>query len=65
MAVATPTIFPVPSVAARVVLRAENEENTKWFAENYPQFEVEWEKQIFPGRETDGFFIAKFNRRSL
>lgn len=47
------------------ICRAENEENTKWFAENYPQFELAWEKQIFPGRETDGFFIAKFNRRSL
>lgn len=47
------------------ICRAENEENTKWFAENHPQFEMEWEKQIFPGRETDGFFIAKFNRRSL
>lgn len=47
------------------ICRSENEENTKWFVENHPQFELHWEKQIFPGRETDGFFIAKFTRRSL
>lgn len=46
------------------ICRAENEENTKWFVENYPEFELKWEKQIFPGRETDGFYIAKFSRRS-
>lgn len=47
------------------ICRAENEENTKWFVENYPQFELKWGKQIFPGRETDGFYIAKFSRRSM
>lgn len=46
------------------ICKAENEENTKWFVENCLQFELEWEKQIFPGRETDGFYIAKFTRRS-
>ena len=46
------------------ICKLENEENTKWFAKNHPQFELEWEKQIFPGRETDGFYIAKFTRRS-
>lgn len=47
------------------ICRLENEENTKWFVETYPQFELNWEKQMFPGRETDGFYIAKFTRRSL
>lgn len=47
------------------ISRSENEENTKWFVEQHPEFELEWEKQIFPGRETDGFYIAKFSRRSL
>lgn len=47
------------------ICKSENEENVKWFVENYSDFELEWEKQIFPGRETDGFFIAKFSRRSL
>ena len=46
------------------ICRAENEENVKWFVENYPEFELKWEKQILPGRETDGFYIAKFSRRS-
>lgn len=47
------------------ICKSENEENAKWFVENHPQFELRWEKQIFPGRETDGFYIAKFIRRSL
>lgn len=47
------------------ICKSENEENTKWFVENHPQFELLWEKQIFPERETDGFYIAKFTRRSL
>lgn len=47
------------------ICKSENEENVKWFVENHSDFELEWEKQIFPGRETDGFFIAKFSRRSL
>ena len=47
------------------ICKAENEENTTWFVENHPQFELNWGKQIFPGRETDGFYIAKFTRRSL
>lgn len=47
------------------ICKSENEENAKWFVENHPQFELRWGKQIFPGRETDGFYIAKFIRRSL
>lgn len=47
------------------ICKSENEENAKWFVKNHPQFELRWEKQIFPGRETDGFYIAKFIRRSL
>lgn len=47
------------------ICKSENEENAKWYVENHPQFELRWEKQIFPGRETDGFYIAKFIRRSL
>lgn len=46
------------------ICKAENEENTKWFIEHHPEFELEKETQIFPARETDGFYIAKFKRRS-
>lgn len=47
------------------VHRAENEENAAWFAEKFPEFELDWEKQIFPSaqEETDGFFLARFVRR--
>ncbi len=46
------------------ICKAENEENTRWFLEKHPEFELEWEKQIFPARETDGFYIAKLVKRS-
>ncbi len=46
------------------ICKAENEENTRWFLEKHPEFELEWEKQIFPSRETDGFYIAKLVKRS-
>lgn len=45
------------------ICKKENEENVNWFVSNYTEFEKEWEEQIFPSRETDGFFIAKFRRR--
>lgn len=46
------------------VCKAENTENAKWFAEHFPEFTMEWEKQMFPSHVSDGFYIAKFNRRS-
>lgn len=46
------------------ICKAENEENTRWFLTKHPEFELEWEKQIFPARETDGFYIAKLVKRS-
>ena len=44
------------------ISRTENEENAGWFAEKHPEFDLEWEKQIFPSDITDGFYIAKFIR---
>ena len=46
------------------ICKAENEENTRGFLTKHPEFELEWEKQIFPARETDGFYIAKLVKRS-
>ena len=43
--------------------KVENDENTNWFAEKHEEFELEWGKQIFPSEFTDGFYIAKFNRK--
>lgn len=41
----------------------ENEENTRWFLENFP-FVKENEKTLFPGiDETDGFYMASFLRK--
>lgn len=45
------------------ICKKENEENVNWFVSNHSEFEKEWEEQIFPSRETDGFYIAKFRRR--
>ena len=39
--------------------RAENEENTRWFLENHPQFRLRKERQLLPGADRgDGFYIA-------
>lgn len=46
------------------ICRAENEENAAWFRETFPEFTLEWEKQIFPSEVSDGFYLAKFNKRS-
>ena len=44
--------------------KGENEENAAWFAETCTQFELVWEKQILPiEEETDGFYIARFEKR--
>lgn len=44
------------------VNKKENEENAAWFAEEFPQFVLEFEKQTLPSQESDGFYIAKFKR---
>ena len=46
------------------IWRSENEENTRWFLECFPEYSLENEKQIFPSRETDGFYIAVLKRRA-
>lgn len=46
------------------ICRAENEENAAWFLEQFPEFSMESEEQIFPSEVSDGFYIAKFSRRS-
>lgn len=44
--------------------RGENEENAKWFLDEYPQFELIKQKQMLPGRDPgDGFYIALFERK--
>jgi len=46
--------------------QAENEENAAWFEKEYPQFRLEKEKQMLPGRDPgDGFYIARFRKENL
>lgn len=46
--------------------RGENEENTSWFANEYPEFTLIREKQLLPGKDrTDGFYIAVFRKEKL
>ena len=43
--------------------KAENEENVRWLSEQYPELEVELQKQIFPGEEgNEGFFVARMKK---
>lgn len=41
----------------------ENADNAEWFTKAYPQFVKIAEKQFMPWDGTDGFFIAKWERR--
>ena len=44
--------------------REENEDNTAWFVENFPEFEKIREKQMLPGSDMgDGFYIAEFRKQ--
>lgn len=44
--------------------KAENEDNTAWFCENFPFEPVEEPLQILPDRaHSDGFFIARLRRK--
>lgn len=43
--------------------REENEDNVRWFLKKHPEFRLEKEQLIFPGKEYgDGFFLAKLVR---
>ena len=45
------------------VNRAENEDNTAWFADTHPNFIKKREQQILPSDKQDGFYIVVFERR--
>lgn len=45
------------------ICRDENEENARWFAKQFPEFELVRERQFLPGiDDSDGFYIAEFFR---
>lgn len=47
------------------VCRAENEENTAWFVEEYPEFRLVREQQMLPGDSPgDGFYIAMLEKET-
>lgn len=44
--------------------KGENEENTRWFLAEHPEFVLMKEQQMFPGKDQgDGFYIAMFERK--
>ena len=45
------------------VVPEENEENVSRFSVTHPEFRLITQKQYFPSDETDGFFIAKWERK--
>ena len=48
------------------VHRRENEDNTRWFLKEYPQFVLVKEQQMLPGVSGgDGFYIAMFQREDI
>ena len=45
------------------ILPSENENQTKWFIENYgSQFELDAEKRLNPSADNDGFYMARFKK---
>jgi 16S rRNA (cytosine967-C5)-methyltransferase len=38
---------------------SENEDQVAWFLENNPEFKVEAEKRLNPGKDNDGFYMAR------
>ncbi|MSR94414.1 16S rRNA (cytosine(967)-C(5))-methyltransferase RsmB [Clostridiaceae bacterium 68-1-5] len=43
--------------------REENEENTRWFLERFPEFELRKQEQRLPGiHKGDGFYLAVFRK---
>ncbi len=43
--------------------KQENEENTRWFLDNNPDFELEIERQLIPGADDcDGFYAARMKK---
>ena len=45
--------------------RGENQENTRWFLREHPQFCLRKEEQMLPGRDCgDGFYIAMFEKEN-
>ena len=48
------------------VTRAENDGNVQWFGEQYPEFQFENMRQLYPGEgRHDGFFIAKWKKQTV
>ena len=48
------------------VTRAENDGNVQWFGEQYPEFQFETMRQLYPGEgRHDGFFIAKWKKQTV
>ena len=45
--------------------RGENEENARWFVNQYPEYHMVKDRQMLPGIDAgDGFYIAMFQRRN-
>ena len=43
--------------------RAENEDMVAWFLSQYPQYTLEFEKQMLPDEgDWDGFYLARLRR---
>lgn len=48
------------------VTRTENDGNVQWFGEQYPEFQFENMRQLYPGEgRHDGFFIAKWKKQTV
>ena len=44
------------------IFKSENEDQVAWFLENHPDYVLEVEKRLNPGKDNDGFYMARLKR---
>ena len=46
------------------ITEEENQNNTAWFLESFPEFSLKEERQYLPDEGCDGFYIAKMEKKA-
>jgi 16S rRNA (cytosine967-C5)-methyltransferase len=44
------------------IFKSENEDQVQWFLEQHPEFRLVEEKRLNPGKDNDGFYMARMKK---
>jgi 16S rRNA (cytosine967-C5)-methyltransferase len=44
------------------IFKSENEDQVQWFLEQHPEYKLEDEKRLNPGKDNDGFYMARMKK---